>query len=124
MPQLDAVAAERPLLFVVPGLTSTSQSGYIVSTVHQFGEVNGYDVVVINYRGLAGAELETPLLYNAYAWKDVLEPMTHVYNKYCKNKDRKVFAVGSSMGAQILTNLIGHAGEECFLDAAFITHAP
>ena len=78
----------------------------------------GYQVVLINYRGLAGVELATPQVYNSYAWKDVHEPMTYVYNKYCRDQRRKTMAVGTSMGANILANLIGHTGDECFLDSA------
>ena len=33
-------------------------------------------------------------------------------------------AVGTSMGANILANLIGHTGDECFLDAAVACQAP
>ena len=76
--------------------------------------------MVINYRGLAGCELSTPKLYCSYAYHDILEPMKYVYEKYCKNSDRKVFTIGCSMGANILANLIGHEGENCFIDAAFI----
>ena len=82
----------------------------------------GYEVVLINYSGLGGVALKTPMLYNSYKWQDVLEPMLHVYNFYCR--DRKCFALGTSMGANILANLIGHLGEDCFLDAACIVAAP
>jgi predicted alpha/beta-fold hydrolase len=35
---------------------------------YQNDSIDGYDVVVINYRGLAGAELKTPKLYCAYSY--------------------------------------------------------
>lgn len=38
----------------------------------------GYDVCVINYRGLAGAKLVTPKLYTAMSAMDVEEPMRYV----------------------------------------------
>jgi predicted alpha/beta-fold hydrolase len=59
-------------------------------------------------------------MYNYYAYNDVLEPMRHAYDIYCEPVKRKCFAVGVSMGANILTNLLGEMGEKCFLDAAFI----
>ena len=49
----------RPILFVVPGLTSTSQSCYVRGIVDRAVK-DGYDVIVFNYRGLAGAKLKTP----------------------------------------------------------------
>jgi len=48
--------------------------------------------------------------------------MKYVYEKYCKN--RKTFAIGSSMGGAILGNLVGYEGKNCFLDAAFLVHPP
>jgi predicted alpha/beta-fold hydrolase len=84
----------------------------------------GYDVVVINYRGLAGAPLTTPRLYTAYSWEDVLEPMKFVYEKYCVPEGKQAFAMGCSMGSGILGNLIGHLGENCFLEAATLVNPP
>jgi uncharacterized protein len=66
----------------------------------------------------------TPKMYNYYAYNDVLEPMRHVYDTYCAPVKRKCFAVGVSMGANILTNLLGEMGENCFLDAAYIIQNP
>jgi predicted alpha/beta-fold hydrolase len=48
--------------------------------------------------------------------------MTYVYNKYCQN--RKVYAVGTSMGANILSNMMGFAEEDCFIDGACVVQAP
>ena len=62
---------------------------------------------MINFRGLNGIELKTPKLYNSIAVDDILEPMTYVFDKYCRDQNRKAFAVGCSMGANILANLLG-----------------
>ena len=45
---------------------------------------NGFDACVICYRGQGGVGLATPKMYNYYAYKDVLEPMKHVYEVYCR----------------------------------------
>jgi len=79
---------------------------------------------VINYRGLAGAPLTTPRLYTANNWEDILEPMQHVYDKYCKGQNKKAYAIGLSMGANILGNMLGYQGENCFLEAACIVNSP
>lgn len=84
----------------------------------------GFDVVVINYRGLAGASLTTPRMYTANDWKDVLHPMKHVYQKYCKPHNKKAFAMGCSMGAGMIGNLLGNEGENCFLEAACLVNPP
>lgn len=112
-----------PLVVVVPGLTSNGHTSYVKDIVRQ-SEANGFEAVVINYRGLAGVELATPKLYNSMAVDDVLEPMRFVYEKYCEKEKRPTFAIGVSMGANILANLIGFEGENCFLSGAFICQAP
>lgn len=95
-----------PLLFVVPGLTSTGYTSYVKEIVKQ-SEQHGYETVVINYRGLCGVELATPKLYYSMAVNDVIEPMNYIFEKYCKSQNRPTFAIGVSMGSNILGNLIG-----------------
>jgi len=87
-------------------------------------ESRGFEVVVINYRGLNGVELATPKLYNSMAYKDIQEPMKHIYDKYCKDFNRQVFGIGCSMGGNILGNMLGFEGQECYLTAACIVAAP
>ena len=111
------------ILFIVGGLTSDCNTGYMVNIV-KIATENSYDCVVINYRGMTGATLTTPQIYNFGSYKDVLEPMKYVYEKYCSQTSRPAFALGCSMGANILTNVIGHQGEACFLKAAFLIQAP
>ena len=108
----------RPILFIAPGLTSDSQTGYIRAMVRQ-AYARGFDVCVINYRGLAGCQLYTPKLFNSNAYMDVLEPIKEIS---AQNKDRKIFAVGCSMGANILANMLGYEGK--VVDAAVIVQAP
>ena len=123
----DLEQSQRDILFVVPGLTSTSQSGYIrdiTRQAHMDGDSKGYDVVVFNYRGLAGIDLYTPLLFCSNSYKDQLDPMRYIYEKYCKQTQRKCFAVGCSMGANILANILGYEGESSFITAACVVQAP
>jgi predicted alpha/beta-fold hydrolase len=49
---------------------------------------------------------------------DALESMTYVYERYCKDHNRKVFAVGLSTGANILTHLMAKVGNDTFITAA------
>jgi len=67
----------KPLLFIVVGMTSDGQSGYVRNMV-RMAERKGFDVVVIGYRGI-GLQLTTPRLHYSYAVDDVLEPMKHVF---------------------------------------------
>ena len=74
---------KKPLVFIAPGLTSTGQDIYIISTVKQAIK-EGFEVCIINYRGLNGLKLATPKFYNANSYNDILEPMKYIYNRYCK----------------------------------------
>ena len=57
---------DRPIIFIAPGLTSDSQAIYVRSMVNQ-AYSKGFDVVVINYRGLT-TKLYTPKLFNSNAY--------------------------------------------------------
>lgn len=48
------LATNNPLVFIIPGLTSCSQTGMIKSMVNVLIDKN-YIAVVINYRGQQGA---------------------------------------------------------------------
>ena len=64
----------------------------------------GYEVVVINYRGEQGAKATLRNIYNAERHKDIGQVINALYLRY---KPRKCFAVGFSYGANILANLVG-----------------
>ena len=87
------------------------------------------EVAVINYRGLSDAVVTSPKLFCAYSWQDIIEPMKYIYGKYAQGKDRKVFAIGFSMGANILANVLGHLGansdaHNLRIDGACVVQAP
>jgi predicted alpha/beta-fold hydrolase len=65
-------------------------------------------------------KLHTPKLYCSYAWQDAAEPIEYVYNKYCQNPKKKAFAIGTSMGANILANMLGHQGSNALIEAACV----
>ena len=72
------------MMFVLPGLTSHSQTPYVINMAKDAYK-RGYDVCVINYRGLAGAKLVTPKLYTVMSYLDVEEPIKYVIGKYGKD---------------------------------------
>ena len=52
----------KPVLIIIPGVGCTNKTACIENIVAEAQE-NGYDVVVINYRGTAGMKLKTPKIY-------------------------------------------------------------
>jgi len=62
------------------------------------------DVAFINFRGLGGAKLLTPKLYTSFSYLDVQEAVDYLQKKY-PTKD--LYAIGVSMGGNVLANMIG-----------------
>ena len=66
---------ERPLMFVLPGLTSSSSTNYVRSLSSSAYEQRGFDIVAINYRGFADCPLTSPKFYTSETWEDIAEIM-------------------------------------------------
>lgn len=62
----------------------------------------GYHPVVIQYRGVSGIELTSPVTYGCGQYDDVIESIEYIYQEYCKEIDRKIFAIGFSIGGNWL----------------------
>ena len=110
---------QKPLIIISPGITS-DQMSYYVRNIVELSCKEGFEVVVINHRGLAGAKLATPKMYCQDSSNDLLEAMNYVYEQYCKKWNRKVFAIGCSMGANLLANALGDQGDLSFIEAACV----
>lgn len=108
---------DRPIMLIVPGLTSTSYECYVQNLVRE-AHKRDFDIIVINHRGLAGCELSSPQLYTGASTIDIREPMKYIHQKYCQKSGRKLMAVGMSLGAHRLCCTLGEDGEESLLDAA------
>ena len=59
----DMNTKERPILVFVPGMSGTSAQLYAISMAKACIK-NGYDCVVVNYRGCAGV----PLTVSSFVW--------------------------------------------------------
>lgn len=116
-----------PLVFLVNGLTQQSGEPTIKLVVEHLNN-EGMEVAVINYRGLADAKITSPRLFCADSWEDILEPMKYMYSQYVEKTERKVFAIGFSMGANILANVLGYIGDgkehKIKIDGACVIQAP
>lgn len=80
----------------------------------------GYDTVHIAWRGF-GSELKSPVLHNANSTTDLIEPMEYVYDKFYKG--RKAYAVGCSMGSNVIANSLGLQQEDTILSGAVCCQA-
>ncbi|XP_020599760.1 embryogenesis-associated protein EMB8 isoform X2 [Phalaenopsis equestris] len=103
-----------PIVIVVPGLTSDSSSAYVKHIAYKMAK-HGWNVVVENHRGLGGVSITSDCFYNAGWTEDVREVVNHLHQKYSM---APLFAVGTSIGANILVKYLGEEGEKTPLTGA------
>jgi uncharacterized protein len=107
---------EKPLLIALHGLTGGSYEVYLRHVLAPLvaetkagtaaGGLSGgdWEALVVNSRGCAGSKITSGILYNARATWDMRQMV-----KWCRKTwpKRKLFAVGFSLGANILANVCG-----------------
>ncbi|KAJ0972029.1 hypothetical protein J5N97_019988 [Dioscorea zingiberensis] len=109
-----------PIVVVVPGLTSDSASPYIKHLVHTIAK-QGWHVVVSNHRGLGGVSLTSEYFYNA-GWTEDLREVVNYLNH--EHPETPLFAIGTSIGANILVKYLGEDGENTPVVAAASVCSP
>ena len=111
----------KPMLITLHGLSGGSHEIYLRHVLAPLVADGNWEALVVNSRGCAMSEITTPILYNARATWDVRQTI-----KWCRETfpNRPLFAIGYSLGANILTNFLGEEGDECLLEAAVICSNP
>jgi uncharacterized protein len=103
----------RPMLFVLHGLSGGSYEVYLRHCIEPLikGE-RDWDVCVVNARGCANSSVTSGVLFNARATWDIRQVVDWARKTF---PNRPLFALGFSLGANILTNvclwnshLLGH----------------
>lgn len=103
----------KPLLITLHGLSGGSHEIYLRHVLAPLvaptaeGEKTGltggdWEALVINSRGCAGSKITTGILYNARATWDVRQVVKWARKTW---PNRPIFAIGYSLGANILTNV-------------------
>jgi predicted alpha/beta-fold hydrolase len=110
----------KPMLVCLHGLTGGSHEIYLREVVKPVVE-KGWAACVINARGCALSAITTPQLFNSRSTWDVRQFITYLTSIF---PNRPLFAVGFSLGANILTNYVGEEGGDCRLKAAVAVSNP
>ncbi|XP_019171659.1 PREDICTED: embryogenesis-associated protein EMB8-like [Ipomoea nil] len=97
---------KSPILIVVPGLTSDSDSAYVKHLVFKMAK-HGWRVVVCNHRGLGGVSITSERFYNAGWTEDIRKVIDHLHTQY---PEAPLFSVGTSIGANVLVKYLGEDG--------------
>uniref|UniRef100_J3LFB3 AB hydrolase-1 domain-containing protein n=2 Tax=Oryza brachyantha TaxID=4533 RepID=J3LFB3_ORYBR len=75
----------------------------------------GWRVVVFNSRGCAGSPVTTAKFYSASFTGDLRQVVDHVLERYPQSN---IYAVGWSLGANILVRYLGEETDKCVLSGA------
>jgi predicted alpha/beta-fold hydrolase len=104
----DPLPDDAPLLVLFPGLTGGSGDAYVRHCVAS-ARARGVRAVVFNSRGTADSPVLTPRFYSASFTQDAREVVAHVRRVYPRAQG--VYAVGWSLGGNILLRYLAEEGE-------------
>ncbi|CAI9304378.1 unnamed protein product [Lactuca saligna] len=112
--------SNMPIVVVIPGLTSDSDSVYIKHLTFYMAK-RGWNVVVSNHRGLGGVPLTTDFFYNGGWTADLRKVVKHIRSK---SMDVPLFVVGTSLGANMMVKYLGEDGGDILIDGAAAVCCP
>jgi predicted alpha/beta-fold hydrolase len=111
---------DKPMLICLHGLSGGSHEVYLRHVVAPLTAA-GFECCVVNQRGCALSKITTPQMFNARATWDIRQTIEWLKLNF---PNRTLYAVGFSLGANILTNYCGEEGEKCVLKAAIACSNP
>lgn len=110
----------KPMIISLHGLSGGSHELYLRAVLAPLVE-QGWEGCVVNSRGCANSKITTHQLFNARWTNDVREVVKFLRKIY---PNRPFYAVGFSLGANILTNYLGEEGEKVDIRAAAVCSSP
>ncbi|XP_074317658.1 embryogenesis-associated protein EMB8 isoform X2 [Silene latifolia] len=105
---------DSPTLILLPGLTGGSGDSYVRHMLIRARNL-GWRVVVFNSRGCANSPVTTPQFYSASFTGDITQVVAHVGARY---PQANLYAVGWSLGANILVRYLAQESHNCSLAGA------
>lgn len=126
----------RPMLIVLHGLCGGSYEPYVKHVLAPLA-ARGWEACIVISRGCAMTKVTSGILYNARSTWDVRQTVRFLRENF---PNRPLYAIGFSLGANILTNVsfasadaergltekqyLGEEGEKCCLRAAAVCANP
>ncbi|MBA1243162.1 hydrolase [Pseudomonas japonica] len=112
--------ADAPLVMVLHGLTGSSQSPYVLGLQRALA-AQGWASVALNWRGCSGEPNLLPRSYHSGATEDLAEVVQLVQ---ARRPLAPLYAVGYSLGGNILLKYLGETGSACPLRAGAAVSVP
>jgi uncharacterized protein len=117
---LRETRAGAPRVLVLHGLEGSTRGSSYVATTLAHAAARGWGAVALNFRSCGGVENRLPRSYCAGAVEDPL----WILRKMRAEGNGPVYAVGFSLGANVLLRLMGDEGTDAPLDGAVAVSAP
>ncbi|KAF8307450.1 AB-hydrolase YheT [Clavulina sp. PMI_390] len=127
-PAFESKEDDTPILFILHGLTGSTQESYIRSTVRDvtrskvYGGEKGVRVVAMNFRG---CDVDTPVtsqrLYHAGETDDTRSALLWLTETY---PNAPIYGAGYSMGACTMAQYLGQEGDKTPLKGAICVSNP
>lgn len=111
---------ERPIVTLFHGLAGSFNSPYIQGIMNAL-EKQGFASVLMHFRGCSGKENLLPRSYHSGDTADAKAWLEHLQEKY---PNSALYAVGYSIGGNMLLKLLGEEGNEVSLSSAVSVSAP
>jgi predicted alpha/beta-fold hydrolase len=112
-------AAGAPHVVVLHGLEGSSQAGYIV-TILRGASQRGWGATAINFRSCSGEPNRLARSYHSGEFGDALTVMKHLLARMTG----PLYAVGFSLGGNVLCRLLEETGANAPVQAAAVMSAP
>lgn len=109
-----------PIVILFHGLAGSYKSPYIQGTMQELKSA-GFSSVLMHFRGCSGKQNLKPRSYHSGDTQDANEFIQDLAQRYPQTK---IFAVGFSLGANMLLKLLGEKSFTCKLSAAVSVSAP
>ncbi|MBF0471085.1 MAG: hydrolase [Gammaproteobacteria bacterium] len=110
----------RPLVILLHGLAGSASSPYILRLHHTLDQA-GFSTVALNLRGCSGCSNRLARSYHSGDTADLHQLYRSIRASY---PQRRVAAVGFSLGGNILLKWLGEQGDHLTLDAAAAVSVP
>ena len=110
----------QPLVFILHGLCGSSSSSYVLSLQRLLLE-NGFNSVVMNFRGCSGELNRKAQAYHSGVSHDLEEVLRNVISGH---EPKAVSLVGYSLGANVLLKWLGEHHDYSKIDKAVAVSTP
>lgn len=108
-----------PWVLVLHGLEGSSRAGYVAAILRGAAE-RGWGAAALNFRGCSGEENRLPRFYHSGDTGDA----TYVLGRLRDRISGPIFAVGFSLGGNVLLRLLAETGASAPVDAAVAISVP